>query len=52
VKPIVMTGGVAKNIGILSALEKKLGVKLEVPETAQVNGAIGAAILAQNMNDG
>jgi predicted CoA-substrate-specific enzyme activase len=50
VKPVVMTGGVAKNIGIRKALEKKLGIKLDVPETAQVNGAIGAAILAQNLN--
>jgi (R)-2-hydroxyacyl-CoA dehydratese activating ATPase len=50
VKPVVMTGGVAKNIGIRNALEKKLGIKLDVPDTAQVNGAIGAAILAQNLN--
>ncbi len=47
-KPVVMTGGVAKNIGIRNALEKKLNLKIEVPATAQVNGAIGAAILAQN----
>ena len=46
-KPVVMTGGVAKNIGIRNALEKKLNIKIEVPDTAQVNGAIGAAILAQ-----
>jgi len=50
VNPVVMTGGVAKNIGIRKALEKRLGIKLDVPETAQVNGAIGAAILAQNLN--
>jgi predicted CoA-substrate-specific enzyme activase len=46
-KPVVMTGGVAKNIGIKNALEKKLNIKIEVPATAQVNGASGAAILAQ-----
>ncbi|HOO47137.1 MAG TPA: acyl-CoA dehydratase activase [Deltaproteobacteria bacterium] len=46
VKPVVMTGGVAKNTGILRALEKRLNLKIEVPPTAQVNGAIGAAILA------
>jgi predicted CoA-substrate-specific enzyme activase len=46
-KPVVMTGGVAKNLGIKNALEKKLNIRIEVPATAQVNGAIGAAILAQ-----
>jgi predicted CoA-substrate-specific enzyme activase len=46
-KPLVLTGGVAKNIGIKKALEKNLNSKIEVPETAQVNGAIGAAILGQ-----
>jgi predicted CoA-substrate-specific enzyme activase len=48
-KPVVMTGGVAKNIGIQTALEKKLGVKIDIPGTAQVNGAIGAALLGQKM---
>ena len=46
--PILMTGGVAKNQGIVSALEKKLGESIEVLETAQVNGAIGAAVIAGN----
>jgi predicted CoA-substrate-specific enzyme activase len=50
VKPVVMTGGVAKNIGIRRALEKRLGLTLDVPMTAQVNGAIGAALLAQSLN--
>lgn len=49
VKPVVMTGGVANNSGIRKALEKRLGIKIEVPETAQVNGAIGAAILAHRV---
>jgi predicted CoA-substrate-specific enzyme activase len=48
-KPVVMTGGVAKNEGMRAAIEKKLGVKLIVPETSQVNGAIGAALLAQGL---
>ncbi len=46
IPPVVMTGGVAKNIGVVKALEKKLGMTVEVSEYAQVNGAIGAAILA------
>lgn len=47
VKPLVMTGGVAKNAGIINALGKQLNIKISVPDTAQVNGAIGAALLAQ-----
>jgi predicted CoA-substrate-specific enzyme activase len=45
-KPVVMTGGVSKNSGMRSAIEKRFGVKLGVPDEAQVCGAIGAAILA------
>ena len=45
--PLMMTGGVAKNIGVVTALEKKLGTRIIVShETAQVNGALGAAVLA------
>jgi len=44
--PLMMTGGVAKNIGVVRALENKLGIDIEVSENAQINGAIGAAILA------
>lgn len=45
VKPIVMTGGVSKNMGMRDALERKVGTKIDVPEQAQICGAIGAAIL-------
>jgi predicted CoA-substrate-specific enzyme activase len=45
--PIMMTGGVAKNIGVLKALEAKLGQHIEVSEKTQVTGAIGAALIAQ-----
>ena len=44
---IMMTGGVAKNIGVVRALERKIGEKIEVSEKSQVTGAIGAAIIAQ-----
>lgn len=47
--PIMMTGGVAKNIGVRKALEAKLGQKIEVSDKTQVTGAIGAALLAQRM---
>ncbi len=44
--PVLMAGGVAKNIGVVKALERELGADIKVLETAQVNGAIGAAVLA------
>jgi len=48
-EPVMVTGGVARNIGVVQALEKKLGMKIEVSPYAQVNGAIGAAILAASL---
>jgi predicted CoA-substrate-specific enzyme activase len=49
VEPVMMTGGVAKNRALVTALEKKLGVPIIVNEYAQVNGAIGAAVLAGSL---
>ena len=47
-QPIMMTGGVAKNIGIVKALEVKFG-PMEISASAQVNGAIGAAVIASKL---
>lgn len=44
----VMTGGVAKNSGMFTALERALGVKLHRVENPQINGAIGAALFAMD----
>ena len=49
VEPVMITGGVAQNEGVVHALEKKLGLKIEVSPWAQVNGAIGAAMLAATL---
>ena len=46
-RPIMMTGGVAKNIGVVKALERKIGQQIEVSPQSQMTGAIGAALLAQ-----
>jgi len=43
---IVMTGGVAKNIGVVTELEKNLGCKIKISEEPQINGALGAALIA------
>lgn len=45
-EPVVMTGGVAKNIGVVKALERELGVSLIIPEKPQIVGALGAALFA------
>jgi predicted CoA-substrate-specific enzyme activase len=45
-EPVMMTGGVAKNIGVVKALENKAGISIVVSPNAQINGAIGAALLA------
>ncbi|MCP4137911.1 MAG: 2-hydroxyglutaryl-CoA dehydratase [bacterium] len=43
---IVMTGGVAKNPGMFSALGKALGMDLVKMKSPQINGALGAALFA------
>ena len=45
--PVVFQGGVAANIGIVTAFEKALGKKVIVPENHDVMGAYGAAIMAK-----
>ncbi|NLM46074.1 MAG: 2-hydroxyglutaryl-CoA dehydratase [Firmicutes bacterium] len=44
--PFMMTGGVARNTGVVRELEKKLGGKLLIPEAPDLCGALGAALLA------
>lgn len=42
----MMTGGVARNVGVLRAIEEKLGEKVIVPKEPDICGALGAALLA------
>ncbi len=44
---VVLTGGVAHNAGVVRMLEENLGHEILVPEQAQLAGAIGAALIAQ-----
>lgn len=44
---VVLTGGVAKNIGMVKAMKENLGCELFVPEDPLITGALGAAILAK-----
>jgi activator of 2-hydroxyglutaryl-CoA dehydratase len=41
-----MTGGVARNAGVIRALEEQLGVTVKPLENAQTVGALGAALFA------
>lgn len=43
---ITFTGGVTRNIGMVRALEQKLGVSLNVSPEAHFMGALGAALFA------
>ncbi len=43
---VAITGGVAKNRGVVRALEERLGHPLQVPEEPQITGALGAALIA------
>ena len=45
-EPVMITGGVAKNIGVVKAMEEKMHCTVSVSPDAQVAGAIGAAFLA------
>ncbi|MCL0091430.1 hypothetical protein M1N57_00975 [Dehalococcoidales bacterium] len=47
-KDFAITGGIAKNIGIVNRLEKKLGIKaLPAKYDTQLAGGIGAALFAK-----
>lgn len=44
---LVLTGGVAKNTGMVKAMKESLDCELFVPEEPLLTGALGAAILAK-----
>jgi len=46
---LVLTGGVAKNIGMGRAMKESLGCEILVPEEPLITGALGAAILANEI---
>ena len=47
---VILTGGVARNIGLIKALETKLGFPVKIPPEPMLTGAIGAAILAKEID--
>lgn len=46
VPEVVMTGGVAQNSGVVSALQNELGCPIRTSPLTQYNGALGAALFA------
>jgi len=43
---LVLTGGVALNVGIIEALKRQLSIEIRVPDNPEICGALGSAILA------
>lgn len=46
---VVLTGGVAKNIGVVNAVREHLGCEVLVPEDPLLSGALGAALLGKEL---
>lgn len=47
-KDVVVTGGGAKNIGLVKAIEDKVGFPVLVPQEPLLTGALGAALLGRD----
>ena len=45
----VISGGIAKNVGVVKRLEKDLAIKAQICFEPQIVGAVGAAIIAQKL---
>ena len=43
---VVLVGGVAKDVGFIASLKRKLGIELSIPEYPEFAGALGAALIA------
>ncbi len=50
-KDVAVTGGGAKNVGLVKALEMKFGFPLLVPPEPLITGALGAALIGQEVCD-
>ncbi len=45
----IISGGIAKNVGVVSRLEKVLNLKASICYEPQIVGALGAAIFAREL---
>ena len=48
---VVLVGGVAKDIGFVTSLKRKLGVNVVIPEFSEYAGALGAALIGLTKNN-
>lgn len=46
---IIFSGGVARNSGVVQAMEEELGKKVAIPEVPQITAALGAALFAREV---
>lgn len=46
---VVVTGGGAKNVGLVASLSEQLGHEVQVPEEPLITGALGAALLGKDI---
>ncbi len=46
---VTMTGGVAKNSGMVHKIQEKIGFRINIPEEPQIVGALGAALIARDL---
>jgi len=49
---IAMTGGVAKNVGVVRAVGERVGQSMMVYQEPQIVGALGAALIASERMEG
>ena len=47
-KDVVVTGGGAKDAGLIKAIEERLGTKVLIPEHPEYSGALGAVLVARD----
>jgi predicted CoA-substrate-specific enzyme activase len=48
-KDLVITGGIAKNSGVVRAIGERLGIQPLIPPEPQIIGALGAALFAREL---
>ncbi|MCL4426642.1 MAG: acyl-CoA dehydratase activase [Firmicutes bacterium] len=48
-KEVLLTGGVARNQGVVRALQEKLGLALLIPPEPSITAALGAALFARDL---
>lgn len=50
-KDVMMTGGVARNLGFVKAIEQQIGLVVVAPAEAPIAAALGAALLARDKKE-